>query len=85
MEHVVDSAPPRWRFGPFSARKLRGLMLADFVREQGGADAVAAERLHLSIKTIETHRAELLRRLDIHDVAGLTRYAIRRGIVSQHD
>lgn len=42
-------------------------------------------RLHLSIKTVETHRAELMRRLDIFDVAGLTRYAIRNGIVSAHD
>lgn len=42
-------------------------------------------RLNLSVKTIETHRAELMRRLDIFDVAGLTRYAVRHGIVSPHD
>jgi len=41
-----------------------------------------AEQLHVSVKTVETHRAELMRRLDIHDVAGLTRYAIRAGMVS---
>jgi len=41
-----------------------------------------AEQLHVSVKTVETHRAELMRRLDIHDVAGLTRYAIRAGLVS---
>lgn len=41
-----------------------------------------ANRLGLSIKTVETHRTELMRRLDIHDVAGLVRYAIRRGLVS---
>jgi DNA-binding NarL/FixJ family response regulator len=41
-----------------------------------------ADQLHVSVKTIETHRAELMRRLDIHDVAGLTRYAIRAGLVS---
>ena len=38
--------------------------------------------LHLSIKTVETHRAQLMSRLDIHDVAGLVRYAVRVGIVS---
>ena len=43
------------------------------------------QRLNLSVKTIETHRAELMRRLDIFDVAGLTRYAVRHGIVSPHD
>jgi DNA-binding NarL/FixJ family response regulator len=41
-----------------------------------------AQLLNLSIKTIETHRTELMKRLDIHDVAGLVRYAIRRGLIS---
>jgi DNA-binding NarL/FixJ family response regulator len=38
-------------------------------------------RLHLSVKTIETHRAHLMERLQIFDVAGLTRYALRIGLV----
>lgn len=38
--------------------------------------------LHLSIKTVETHRAQLMSRLNIHDLAGLVRYAVRVGIVS---
>ena len=41
-----------------------------------------AETLHLSMKTIETHRAQLMDRLDIHNIAGLVRYAIRTGLVS---
>ncbi len=41
-----------------------------------------AQKLGLSAKTVETHRTELMRRLDIHDVAGLVRYAIRHGLVS---
>ena len=40
-----------------------------------------AYRLKLSIKTIESHRAQLMKRLNIHDVAGLVRYAIRAGLV----
>jgi len=40
-----------------------------------------AEKLHVSIKTVETHRAQLMDRLDIHDVPGLVRFAIRTGIV----
>lgn len=40
------------------------------------------ELLHISPKTVETHRAELMRRLGIHDVAGLTRLALREGLVS---
>jgi len=41
-----------------------------------------AERLHVSVKTVETHRAQLMDRLDIHDVPGLVRFAIRTGIVN---
>jgi DNA-binding NarL/FixJ family response regulator len=36
-----------------------------------------ARRLGLSVKTIQTHRAELMRRLDIHDISGLVRYAVK--------
>src|SRR4030095_607493 len=35
-----------------------------------------AYRLKLSIKTIESHRAQLMKRLNIHDVAGVVRYAL---------
>ncbi len=41
-----------------------------------------AGKLELSVKTVETHRAQLMKRLDIHDVAGLVRYAIRIGLVA---
>ena len=35
----------------------------------------------MSIKTVETHRTQLMARLGVHDVAGLVRYAIRVGLV----
>ena len=41
-----------------------------------------AERLSISIKTAESHRAQVMERLDIHDIAGLTRFAIRVGLIS---
>jgi DNA-binding NarL/FixJ family response regulator len=41
-----------------------------------------AEILHLSVKTVETHRAQLMDRLDIHDVAGLIRYALKKGLIT---
>ena len=41
-----------------------------------------ASQLRISVKTIETHRAQVMRRLEIHDLAGLVRYAIRVGVVS---
>jgi DNA-binding NarL/FixJ family response regulator len=49
---------------------------------EGHSTKDIARRLHLSVKTIETHRAQIMQRLDIHDVAGLVRYAIRRLLVS---
>jgi DNA-binding NarL/FixJ family response regulator len=41
-----------------------------------------AQRLEISVKTVEMHRAQLMDRLDIHDIAGLVRYAIRTGLVA---
>jgi len=41
-----------------------------------------AAQLHVSVKTVETHRMQLMERLDIHDIAGLVRYAIRIGLIS---
>ena len=40
-----------------------------------------AQTLEISVKTVETHRSQLMDRLDIHDVAGLVRYAIIVGLV----
>jgi DNA-binding NarL/FixJ family response regulator len=44
-----------------------------------------ARRLGLSVKTVETHRAQVMHRTGIHDLAGLVRYAVRVGIVSAAD
>ncbi len=49
---------------------------------RGNSTREIAQHLGLSVKTIETHRAQLMRRLDIRDVAGLVRYAIRAGIIT---
>ena len=37
--------------------------------------------LHLSVKTAESHRSNIMSRLDVHNVASLVRYAIRRGMI----
>jgi DNA-binding NarL/FixJ family response regulator len=41
-----------------------------------------ADRLGMAVKTVETHRSNLCAKLDIHDVATLTRFAVRHGLVS---
>lgn len=48
---------------------------------EGRTTKQIAALLNVSIKTIESHRAQLMERLDIHDVPGLVRYAVRHGIV----
>ena len=50
---------------------------------EGHSSKEIARRLDLSVKTVETHRSQLMKQLDIHEVAGLVRYAIRIGLVSQ--
>jgi DNA-binding NarL/FixJ family response regulator len=48
---------------------------------QGSSTRDIARTLNISIKTVETHRAQLMHRLNIHEVAGLVRYAIKKGLV----
>lgn len=47
---------------------------------EGHSTKEMAYRLKLSAKTVETHRAQLMARLDIHDIAGLVRFAIKAGL-----
>jgi DNA-binding NarL/FixJ family response regulator len=49
---------------------------------QGLSTRDIARALTISVKTVETHRAQLMQRLNIHDVAGLVRYAIKKGLVN---
>jgi len=48
---------------------------------RGCSTKAMALELNISVKTIEAHRAKLMEQLDIHDIAGLVRYAIRVGLV----
>ncbi len=48
---------------------------------EGSANKQIASKLGISIKTVEKHREHLMAKLDIHDTAGLTRYAIAAGVI----
>jgi DNA-binding CsgD family transcriptional regulator len=48
---------------------------------EGKTSKEVAVTLNLSVKTAETHRTNLMRKLGLHSVADLTRYAVRNGIV----
>jgi len=56
----------------------RGLL--QLVAESYCGKGIAAS-LDLSVKTVESHRAQLMARLNIHDVVGLVRPAVRTGLV----
>jgi DNA-binding NarL/FixJ family response regulator len=49
---------------------------------EGHSTKEIAYRLELSVKTVETHRAQLMERLQIRDIAGLVKYAIRSGLAT---
>ena len=49
---------------------------------EGHSSREIAETLHISQKTFRDHRASLMDKLDIHSTAGLTRYAVRKGVIS---
>lgn len=49
---------------------------------EGHTSREIAHVLGVSVKTVDSHRAQLMERLGIHDIAGLVRYAIRTGLVS---
>lgn len=49
---------------------------------EGHSTKEIARRLDLSVKTVDTHRSQLMKQLDIHEVAGLVRYAMRMGYIS---
>jgi DNA-binding NarL/FixJ family response regulator len=48
---------------------------------EGKANKETAAELGIGMKTVEKHREHLMQKLDIHDTAGLTRYAISAGII----
>ncbi len=70
----VEKAPEH---SPLTPRQREVLQLI----AEGHPTKEIARRLHLSVKTVETHRAQIMQRLDIHHIAGLVQYAIRRKIV----
>jgi DNA-binding NarL/FixJ family response regulator len=60
-----------------SSREMEVLQLV----AEGKANKQTAEELSISIKTVEKHRQSLMDKLNIHDTAGLTRYAIAAGVI----
>ncbi len=68
---------PRAFLSELTARQCEVLKMI----AEGHATKEIARRLDISVKTVETHRAQIMERLNIHDIAGLVRYALRMGLV----
>ncbi len=62
---------------PLSGRERQVLQLVG----EGKSTKDIAIQLGISVKTAESHRARLMKKLDIHETASLVRYAIRRGLI----
>ena len=65
------------KIGRLTSREMEVLQLI----AEGKANKETAAELGIGIKTVEKHREHLMEKLDIHDTAGLTRYAISAGII----
>jgi DNA-binding NarL/FixJ family response regulator len=70
-----DDAPP----DPLSSREREVLQLV----AEGKNSKEIASILGVSCKTVDSHRANIMQKLNIHEVAGLVRYAIREGLVQE--
>ena len=76
-ETLRRGAPLRKTSDVLTSRQVEVLQL---IAEGKVTKQIAAE-LNLSIKTVEKHRQQLMNKLNIHDIAGLTRYALSKGII----
>jgi len=75
VEAYFDKATP-----PGDVLSSRERQVLQLVAEGKTTKEIAAV-LGVSIKTADSHRARIMRKLDIHDTAGLVRFAIRRGLI----
>jgi DNA-binding NarL/FixJ family response regulator len=70
-----EDAPPS---GELTPRELEVLRLV----AEGNSNQAIAEKLGLSRKTVDVHRTNLMRKLDLHDVTEIVKYALRHGVIT---
>jgi DNA-binding NarL/FixJ family response regulator len=76
-EAFVSGQPVKKRTDYLTSREAEVLQLI----AEGQANKQIAAELCISIKTVEKHRQQVMNKLNIHDVAGLTRYAMSKGMI----
>jgi DNA-binding NarL/FixJ family response regulator len=77
LDSFLNGAPAKRRVDLLTAREAEVLQLI----AEGKANKQMAADLCISIKTVEKHRQQVMNKLNIHDIAGLTRYAITTGVI----
>jgi DNA-binding NarL/FixJ family response regulator len=76
-EAFLSGKPTGKRTDQLTSREAEVLQLI----AEGNANKQIAAELCISIKTVEKHRQQVMNKLNIHDIAGLTRYAISKGVI----
>jgi DNA-binding NarL/FixJ family response regulator len=76
-QSTLEGKPVKRHSERFTSRELEVLQLV----AEGKVNKQIGAELCISIKTVEKHRQHVMDKLDIHDVAGLTRYAIAHGVI----
>jgi two-component system NarL family response regulator len=78
IDSALDKAASADSCDRLSARELEVLQLI----AEGHTSSEISQRLHISTATVETHRRNIMRKLDLHSVAELTKYAVREGVTA---
>jgi two-component system nitrate/nitrite response regulator NarL len=78
LNQIVTSGGKKDPFAQLTSREREVLVLI----AEGQSNKEIANKLGIGVRTIETHRERIMRRLDIHSVAGLTKFAIANGMIS---
>ena len=78
VRSMLEKSAPDEPFEILTPRQREVLQLV----AEGLTNREIGARLDVSVKTVDTHRTSLMRKLDLHDAQALTRLAIRRGLVS---
>jgi two-component system nitrate/nitrite response regulator NarL len=81
LNQLVNNGGKKEPFAQLTTREREVLILI----AQGRSNKEIASQLGIGVRTIETHRERIMRRLDIHSVAGLTKFAIANGLVPLED
>jgi len=78
LAQMVENGGRKEPFAQLTSREREVLVLI----AEGKSNKEIAGKLGIGVRTIETHRERIMRRLDIHSVAGLTKFAIAKGLVT---